>query len=187
MDFTPLWKENPDIIGWIRIDGTIIDYPVLMSGDDKEEDYYLEHNLDGSEGFPACIYVQRDNSKDFSDPVTVFYGHNLKDGTMFTPLHGYEGGAMIDEAPEITLFTPGQTFKYRIIAVKIFDDSFLLGRYDYFYEDGKLSEFLSDMTNTSDPRDWSDPPVTQAKNYIVLSTCTNTDPDERLLVVGERI
>ena len=190
IDFDALHKLNPDIIAWIRIDGLPIDYPVLMSGDDKEEDYYLNHKVDGSEGLPACIYVQKDNSKDFTDPVTVIYGHNMLDKSMFASLHNYEAGRGVSEAGNIIVYLPGEKLTYKVVSVKIFDDSLLLDRYDHFAEAADMEWFISDMTNIYDERDWvidkSDRLLKNDGHYIVLSTCTERAPEERLLVVAVR-
>lgn len=82
LDFDALRREeNPHIYAWITIPGTRIDYPVLQHP--EKPDYYLNHNVDGSEGYPGCIYTQPYNSRDWSDNQTVLYGHNMKNGTMF--------------------------------------------------------------------------------------------------------
>ena len=54
MDFDVLWEQNPDVVAWIEIPGTEVNYPVLRSEDNE---YYLLHNLDGSKGYPGCIYM----------------------------------------------------------------------------------------------------------------------------------
>ena len=63
-------------------------YPVVQGGDD--DTYYLNHTIDGTEGYPGSIYTERINAKDFSDFNTVIYGHNMKDGSMFMGLHNFE-------------------------------------------------------------------------------------------------
>ena len=188
IDFAKLRRQNPDVIAYIKIANTPIDYPVLMSGDDKEEDYYLNHNIDGSTGYPGCIYVQKENAKDFSDPVTVLYGHNMKDGSMFAWLHNYEGGAFTGTSPKIIIYTPDKKIDYDIIAVKIYDDRLLLDEYNYFTKQEDMDDFLSDITNVSDTREWAASSNSAASlgddRFIVLSTCT-ADDSERLLVIGQ--
>ncbi|MBQ9625293.1 MAG: class B sortase, partial [Clostridia bacterium] len=114
IDFEALKKENPDIYAWIEIPGTVIDYPMLQSGADKAEDYYLNHNLDYSAGYPGCIYTQRRNKQDFSDPDTVIYGHNMKNDTMFGILNEYKNKDFFTEHNQIIIYTPEKTYKYRI-------------------------------------------------------------------------
>ena len=95
IDWEELKSENPDIYAWIYIPGTNVDYPILQHPDEKS--YYLDHNIDGSEGYPGCIYTQNVNSKDWMDPNTVIYGHNMNDGSMFHDLHKFEDNAFFDE------------------------------------------------------------------------------------------
>ena len=87
LDWEELEAVNPDIYAWIYIPNTNIDYPVLQRSGDN--DYYLEHNLDGSRGKPGCIYTEDLNSKEFTDYNTVIYGHNMKSGAMFRTLHDF--------------------------------------------------------------------------------------------------
>ena len=58
VDFSYLKEINPDIVAWIDLPDTSISYPVLQSGEDKKEDYYLHHNVDGSYGYPSSVYIQ---------------------------------------------------------------------------------------------------------------------------------
>ena len=80
---------NPDIYAWIYVPGTKVNYPVLQHPTD--DSYYLNYNLDGSKGYPGCIYSEKKyNSQDFWDANTVLYGHNMKNGTMFGSIHKWQ-------------------------------------------------------------------------------------------------
>ena len=72
---------NCDVVGYLSIPETIISYPILQ--DTEDNDYYLHHNIDGSKGYPGCIYIENYNHKDFEDSAPVIYGHNMKNDTMF--------------------------------------------------------------------------------------------------------
>ena len=89
--FGELQSVNPDVYAWITVPGTEIDYPILQHPSDNS--YYLMHNIDGSYGYPGCIYTENLNSKDFTDNNTVIYGHNMKNGSMFAQLHKFEQGS----------------------------------------------------------------------------------------------
>ena len=98
VDFADLQANtNEDIYAWICIPDTAIDYPILQHPTDNT--YYLNYNLDGSRGYPGCIYTEDYNARDFSDPVTVLYGHNMKNGTMFAGLHKYGDSEYMDSHP----------------------------------------------------------------------------------------
>ena len=88
IDFAELSSINPDIYAWIRIPDTQIDYPVLQR--EEDDTYYLRHNSSGRYAFAGSIYTEEANSRDFKDPMTVLYGHNMRDGSMFQNLHFFE-------------------------------------------------------------------------------------------------
>ncbi|MFR2213338.1 MAG: sortase domain-bontaining protein [Ruminococcus sp.] len=71
---------NPEIIAWIRIPDTRIDYPVVQGTDNE---YYLKHTFKKTEHVAGSIFLDKDNSPDFSNRKSILYGHNMKDGSMF--------------------------------------------------------------------------------------------------------
>ena len=102
IDFAALQEENSDVYAWIYVPGTNVDYPVLQHPED--DTYYLEHNMDGSKGLPGCIYSESVNTKDFTDPNTVLYGHNMKNGSMFASLHNFEDQQVFEENPYFYIY-----------------------------------------------------------------------------------
>ena len=97
------WKKlkgvNQDIYAWICIPGTGVDYPVLQHPSD--DSYYLNYNMNGTRGYPGCIYTEKANSKEFTDFDTVVYGHNMRNDTMFASLHNYEDQTFFNNFPYI--------------------------------------------------------------------------------------
>lgn len=183
IDFPYLWTINEDIIAWITIPGTNIDYPILQHPTD--DSYYLNHNIDGSYGYPACIYTESLNSKDFTDPNTVIYGHNLKAKTMFSELHKFENRDFFEEHDEIIIYLPDKTLYYRIFAAHVYDDRHLLYSFD-FSDENIYSGFLQSIY---DIRDMNaninrDITVTSQDRIISLETCmpNKSDAEKRLLV-----
>ena len=130
IDFVAAQAVNPDVYAWIWIPGTDIDYPILQS-DTEEDAYYLNHTIEKKEGLPGTIYTEKYNAKDFSDPVNVVYGHNMKNGSMFAGLHKYEDRAFFDSNPYVYIYLPDKALKYRIFAAVSFDDRYLLGTYNF--------------------------------------------------------
>lgn len=183
VDFEYLWTVNEDIIAWITVPGTNIDYPILQHPSD--DSYYLNHNIDGSYGYPGCIYTEGLNSADFTDPNTVIYGHNLKAKTMFTELHKFESRDFFDENDEIIVYLPDRTLHYRIFAAHVYDDRHLLYSFDFSDED-VYEQFLQSIYDIRDinaniNRDLT---VTSQDRIITLSTCmpNKADAEKRLLV-----
>lgn len=88
IDFEKLQSYNDEIYAWIHIPNTKIDYPVAQH--EGEDDYYLKHNMYGEPEFAGTIYTEKCNKTDFSDPNTLIYGHNMRNGSMFQNLHKFE-------------------------------------------------------------------------------------------------
>ena len=183
LDWDALHAENADIYAWIYIPGTGIDYPILQHP--TEQDYYLDHNLDGSTGYPGCIYTQIRNSKDFTDFATILYGHNMKDGTMFQNLHDYEDKEFFDANPYIYIYTPDKTFVYQIFAAVTFHDRNILLQYDMTVT-GNRAGYINDIKACNGMSDQHNDDVTvnTESRIVSLSTCIGASPDKRWIVSG---
>lgn len=181
IDFEELQKLNADIYAWIEIPGTAINYPVVQSPDD--DGYYLNHTIEGQEGYPGAIYTERQNAKDFSDYNTVIYGHNMKDGSMFMGLHAYEDPQYLTEYNTVNIYTPEHQYTYRIFAAVIYNNSHILNSYDFGNEEQRqlyLDSIYASRTMQSSIDD-SVEVDTQSK-LLTLSTCIGGQPNQRFLV-----
>ena len=181
IDFEELQKLNADIYAWIEIPGTAINYPVVQSPND--DGYYLNHTIEGKEGYPGAIYTERQNAKDFSDYNTVIYGHNMKDGSMFMGLHAYEDPQYLKEYNEVIIYTPNHQYTYRIFAAVIYNNSHILNSYDFENEEQRqlyLDSIYASRTMQSSIDD-SVEVDTQSK-LLTLSTCIGGQPNQRFLV-----
>lgn len=182
IDFEGLQEINPDVYAWIWVPGTNIDYPILQS-ETEEDDYYLNTTIDGKQGYPGSIYTENHNAKDFTDPITVVYGHDMLDGTMFTELHKYTDRTFFDNNPYIYIYTPDRTLKYHIFAAVAFDDRYIPDSYLYFRAE-EFQRFVDDVRNSIDGNVNGDIDVKQENTALVLSTCISEYPDQRWLVTG---
>ena len=182
MDFDELEKVNPDIYAWIKVDGTVVDYPVLQSATEKS--YYLSHNVDKKKSSYGAIYTQYYNSKDFEDYNTVVYGHNMLNGTMFGTLKRFRDKKFFEKNKNITVYMRGRILKYEIFAAYVFDDRHILMSFDFddekdrqlyldtIHEFKSISSFFREGTE-----------VNSKDKLITLSTCTSKD-NERYIVQG---
>lgn len=161
---------SEDIYAWIYIPDTNIDYPVFQHPTDNA--YYLEHNVDGSEGYPGCIYTENYNSKDFMDPQTVIYGHNMRDGTMFSDLHKYEDKEFFDADRYVYIYTEDDVFVYKIFAAYQTDNRHQLLNYDFSAE-GTLTGYLSGIMATQGENVIIDRETeySEKSRVLTLSTC----------------
>ena len=179
--FTELQQVNPDVYAWITVPGTEIDYPILQHASDNS--YYLMHNIDGSYGYPGCIYTENLNSKDFTDNNTVIYGHNMKNGSMFAQLHKFEDPDFFQENREVLIYLPDEVLHYTIFAAHIYDDRHLLYSFD-FSDSDVYQKYLDSVFNTRDMSANIDKDMTVTKDdqIITLVTCIGSQPNNRLLV-----
>lgn len=182
VDFTQLKEINPELYAWIRIPGTQIDYPVAQrQGEDQS--FYLHHDMNQNPRFSGCIYSENLNKQDFTDPVTVLYGHNMKNGSMFQNLHLFRNQEFFDEHPFIYVYTAEKTYIYQIFAVYPYDDRHILKSFD-FSDEQVLADYLHDCQNphSMEALVRSDVSVTTKTPILTLSTCIGGRTEERLLV-----
>lgn len=181
IDFAALQSQNPDVYAWIQIPDTNVDYPILQSATD--DTYYLEHTIDGVEGYPGSIYTESVNSKDFTDFNTVIYGHDMKDGSMFKHLHKFEDMNFLLEHPEVIIYTPEHKYVYRIFAAVEYNDRHIMYSFDFSNNEGRQA-FLDSIYNvtsmTKNIRD--DISVGVDDKILTLATCIGGKPDKRFLV-----
>lgn len=180
IDFEALQSQYPDIYAWITIPGTDIDYPIVQREGDNS--YYLNHTVEGKKKIEGAIFTEDYNSKDFTDPNTVIYGHNMKNGSMFRQLHNYDDRKFFKENREVLIYQPGTILHYQIFAAYVFDSRHLMLSYDFadpdVYESYLESIFgRKEMGNTID----DSAEVTREDRIITLSTCNGND-DQRYIV-----
>lgn len=180
IDFAAAQAANPDVYAWIWIPGTNIDYPILQS-ESEDDAYYLNHTIEKKEGLPGTIYTEKYNAKDFTSPVTVVYGHNMKNGSMFADLHKFEDKAFFDANPYVYIYLPDRTIKYRIFAATPFDDRYILGNYVFTSQDD-FEKYLDELRSNINGNVNMDVNVAQTTGIITLSTCIADSPNERFLV-----
>lgn len=179
IDFDALHEENEEIIAWITLDGTVIDYPVLCRPDD--DTYYHTHNVKGQEATAGSIYIQGSyNSTDFSDFHTVVYGHNMRDGSMFAALHKFEDEDFFNEHDTVVIYTPTKRLTYTIFAAYARDDAHLMRKFDYSSTEG-CQAFLDEIaTHSGNFR--SGVELTTESRILTLSTCIGSADDQRYVV-----
>lgn len=182
IDFDNLKQNtNADIYAWISIPDTNIDYPVLQHP--TNDLYYLNYNLDGTKGYPGCIYSERKNDQEFLDFNTVLYGHNMKNGTMFNNLHNFEDATYMEEHPYVYVYLPDKTMKYEIFAAYQYDDRHLLYSFDYKSENVR-NGYLEDILNMKSMSAVINKDITVSADskIITMSTCVGNQSAKRFLV-----
>ena len=169
IDFAYLKSVNQDIVGWVEVEGTPIDYPVLF--DDSNFVYYLNHNHAGAYTPYGAVFMLGYNTPDFSDFNTVIYGHNIVDGSMFGALHDFEDQEFFDKNKLILVYTPERRLVYQIFAAYRTDNLDQVQNFDFETPEGR-QEYI-DRIYTHDVRAIFDPEITVTPDdrIITLSTC----------------
>jgi len=186
IDFDDLVALNPDIYAWIAIPELGIDYPIVQSAEDDL--YYLDHDAMGAHSNAGAIFSQVANQKDFSDPVTILYGHHLRAGGMFTSLLTLPDPQVWDAWDRnFTVYLPMQEIHYHIVGAMGFDDRHLLESYD-FSHDWEVTSFLQEAYNyRSLSKVWEENKRIEAdEDILVLSTCGGRD-NQRFLSIAVRV
>lgn len=189
IDFASLRVENPDIYAWIYIPDTNVNYPVLQNPTD--DSFYLKHDKDGNYSEAGAIYSQLANKTDFSDPVTVLYGHNMNSGGMFATLHYFENKDFFDSHQDMYIYTDGHILTYRVISAYQYDNRHILNSFN-FTDKAVVQQYFNTVLN----------PDSLVKNVregvqlsadtdkiVQLSTCTGDANHlvRRYLVTGELV
>lgn len=180
-------EKYPDLAGWIRIDGTKIDYPVMQTPD--RPNYYLKRDADGNDSAWGAIYAREEcNLDEPSDNVTL-YGHTMKDGSMFAVLHDYIDQQVWQNNPLIFLDTLYEYRVYKIFAV--FATSANLGEGFTYHNmiEAENEEDFNKFISTCKKLSYYDTGITPqyGDKVICLSTCEYTHDNGRLVVAAVRI
>lgn len=181
IDFAAYLDINKDVYAWINIPGTIIDYPILQH--ETDDSYYLNYNIDGTEGFPGCIYTEKVNSKDFMDNNTAIYGHDMRNGTMFTDLHKFRDKDFFAEHDTVYIYTPTRQLTYKIFAAYIYDNRHLMNSFD-FSNPEVYANYLDEIQN-GDFEEMNlreEIEIADTDKIITLITCTRGQPEKRVYV-----
>ncbi|MEY8440692.1 class B sortase [Anaerotruncus colihominis] len=171
VDFEALRENGPDIIGWLNLPDTAINYPVTQTDDNE---YYLHHLYDGTYNKVGCLFADYENQADFSDRNTIIYGHNMRDGSMFAALNEYDEQSYFDGHPQMYLVTPGGGYIVEIFTAFVAKPSesgsdtspWRLS----FKDDGAYTTWLTAMAERSVVE--TDVTVTSSDKVLTLSTCT---------------
>ena len=179
-----LYEQNNDFVGWIQIDGTNINYPVMQTPDNP--DYYLKHSFENTwsdYGVPyldeACVIGQSNN--------LVIYGHHMSNGSMFCDLELYSDPAFCMDHPVIRFDTLTSFGEYEVIAVFRYNTNQETFRYDreVNMDEGRFSWFIEqvharELFSTGKDASFGD-------QLLTLSTCEYTYKNGRLVVVARKV
>ena len=164
-NFEALAEINPDVVGWLSLEDTVINYPIVQGSDNE---YYLHHLFTKEYNNTGCIFMDVDNAKDFSDLNTVLYAHHMRNGSMFAELEGYRDQEYYNTHKELVLQTPSGNYLVEPFAGLLTD-----GYSDYiqigFQDSDSFLSYVNQMRSQSTFQ--SDVTITAEDRILTMSTC----------------
>lgn len=179
--FIPLLEINPEVIGWITINDTPINYPIMQHSDNQ---YYLNYDSSNSPSIYGSIYIDHRNNSNLDNKNTLIYGHNMNNGSMFHALVNYKEQGFFEKHPYIYVSNLYETFTYEVFAVYVVDaDKETIGVHyendiaflDYITSCKARSIFTKNMDFTA------------TDQIITLVTCSYELDNARTIVQAKRI
>ena len=184
-----LQGQNADIIGWLEIENTNINYPVLQGTDNS---YYMTHNYKKENSKNGAIFLDANYNWNIPSNNLLIYGHNLGNGMMFQELLKYEKESFYQEHPIIRFTTTEEDAQYEIISVfksRVYHKSEKnVFRYYFFLNNESEEEYNQFVKNAKNASLYSiDTTANYGDQLITLSTCSYYVEDGRFAVVGRKI
>lgn len=187
-EYKNLYNMNKKLIGWLKIDDTIIDYPVMQTSDNE---YYLEHNINQEKDRNGALFLDKDC--DVLKPSTnlIIYGHHMKSGRMFGNLDDYASENYYKKHSIIQFDTIYEKGTYEIMYVfrsRVYSEAEVVFKYYQFiecYSEQEFDSYMKEMAAMS----LYDTGVTAkyGDRLLTLSTCDSSQEDGRFVVVAKRV
>lgn len=183
-DFSELLKVNPDVCGWIAMDGTQIDYPILQG---KSNFTYINTDVYGNFALAGSIFLDSRNSRDFRDTYSLLYGHHMADHKMFGDLDLYKDQTFFSENRTGLLLLPDGTYKLEVISCLLVgaDEDNIFS--PTIWKDSNISRFLKWVRENA--LYLHEDVLTELENaeepfqILSLSTCSYEFTDARTIVL----
>ena len=161
---------NEDIIGWIYIPNTNIDYALLKG---KTNDTYIHTNYEKKYSFGGSIFLDEDNNASLTDSNTIIYGHNMKNGAMFANIKKFADHDYFINHPEVYIYLPdGSINVYSVYSTKIID-----ARSDYYLKDIDYASYVANAKSSA--KQSRDVDTQNGAPLLLLSTCYAPDTTTR--------
>ena len=187
-EYQSLYSLNQKMVGWIKIDGTKVDYPVLQT---VNNDYYLNHNFDQEEDRNGSIFMDKECSIVPRSQNLILYGHNMKSGKMFGTLNKYKDEEFYKKHPQIQFDTIYEKGTYDIMYVfseVVHDEMEITFKYYQFINANSKVEYESYMNDMKEMSIY-DTGINSVYGdaLITLSTCDYSQGAERFVIVAKRV
>ena len=187
-EYQTLYNNNKSLIGWVKIEDTLIDYPVMQS---QNDDYYLDHNFNQEKDNNGSIFIDSGCSIWPRSQNIIIYGHNMKSGKMFGSLKKYKSESYCEKHPIINFDTLYEKGSYQVMFVfeeVVHDEAEVAFKYYQFidaYSEEEYDSYMKDMAAKS----LYDTGLSSklGDKLITLSTCDYAQGAERFVIVAKKV
>ncbi len=187
-EYQTLYSKNRKLIGWLKIDDTIIDYPVMQTANNE---YYLDHNFNQEYDKNGSLFLDKDCDVVRRNTNLIIYGHHMKSGKMFGNLNSYSNEEYGKKHSLIQFDTIYEKGTYEVMYVfrsRIYNEDEVVFKYYQFFDAASETEFNSNMQEMA-ALSLYDTGVTASygDELLTLSTCDSSETDGRFVVVAKRV
>ncbi|NLU35414.1 MAG: class B sortase [Clostridiales bacterium] len=179
--YKALLEINPDVVGWVRVPNTVIDYPVVQA---QDNDYYLRRDIYGNYASAGAIFMDYRSDAQGRGRHIILYGHHMKNGTMFKELDKYKKKEFFDENNFVRFDSLFSEMKWEVFSVYVTETDFPYIQTD-INSDEEYIAFLRMIKNRSMHQ--KDIELMQEDQILTLSTCSYEYDDARLVVHARRV
>lgn len=175
-------EKNSDIYGWISVEGTKINYPIVQH--ENNDLYYLNHDSEKNKTIYGAIFTEKYNSRNFEDKITLIYGHAMKDGSMFGSLRDFRDGDFFSKNKYIKIYFKDMIYTYEIVSSYTIDNEHIFSKYDLTSEE-KILKYYQDIERKAKEKDGNFRKVDIKNNHlkmIALSTCNSSYDNDRYII-----
>ncbi len=184
VDWDALRAQNEDIVGWVYMPNTSIDYPIVQGDDDEE---YLKKDFNGDTGglvHKGTIFLSADNASDFSDENNFIYGHNMNDETMFAHILAMTDQAAFDDARTFYILTPTQNYRCRTYALDVVKNTETNILQPTFADNSTMLSYMTQRINNSAVNAPTDVDLASVTKLFTLITCGDDYAATRAVLFG---
>ncbi|MCR5777452.1 MAG: class B sortase [Lachnospiraceae bacterium] len=179
LSFEELRAINPDVFGWITIDGTSIDYPLLQG---RSNDDYINTDVFGNFTLSGSIFLDAKADKSFNDFLSIIYGHHMERDKMFGNVDLFAEKSFFDTHKTGTLYFDDKSHKLQIFAY-VECDAYDMSIYGNHEEENKRTEFIEKIAKSA--MNYRDLGLTKDDHIVLLSTCDYSYTNGRMILLAK--
>jgi len=177
VDFEALNINYPGIVGWLVLEGSPINYPVMQ---DSDNDFFIRHLPDGTPHRDGSVFLDYRNESDFSDKSILIYGHMTRNHDMFGILREYRNREFYEANPVLYLYTPEKDYTIQVFAAYLAHSQ--RDHPPLHFEGDEFMEYVEQLKSTSFFK--SDVVVEENDRIVSLCTCAYDFNEARLIITG---